>query len=136
MKAISRQQPLTVTVHVPMRFTTRSNSKRIISNGAQSTPRLRPETSLIKALARAHRWRSLIEQGEYLSITDLAKDKQVNQSYACRILRLTLLSPTTVVAILDGLIDPVPTVNELMKPMPSVWVDQERRLKSGNLRGS
>ena len=45
---------------------------------------------------------TLIEGGEYASITELAKAEKVNQSYACRMLRLTLLAPFIVTNILDG----------------------------------
>lgn len=44
----------------------------------------------------------MIESGEYGSITELAHAEKVNQSYACRMLRLTLLAPVIVVDILDG----------------------------------
>ena len=131
MKATSRLQPLTVTVHVPMRFTTRSNSKRIISASAESLkPRF--ENALIKALARAHRFRRLIETGAYASITELATAEKVNQSYACRLLRLTLLSPSLVLAILDGRLNSAPTICELMKPFPLGWTDQARKFKVEN----
>ena len=131
MKATSAQQPLTVTVHVPMRFTTRSNSKRIICASAESLkPRF--ESALIKALARAHRFRRLIETGAYASITELATAEKVNQSYACRLLRLTLLSPSLVLAILDGRLTSAPTICELMKPFPLAWADQARKFNVEN----
>ena len=92
MKAASRIAPSTITMHVPLRFATRGNSKRIVSDAGLAAP-VHVENALIKAIARAHRWRRIIESGEFVSITELAKAKKVNQSYACRLLRLTLLSP-------------------------------------------
>jgi hypothetical protein len=44
----------------------------------------------------------MIESGEYASITELAKAEGVNQSYACRMLRLSLLAPSIVTTIIDG----------------------------------
>ena len=125
MKVAPSKSPATITVHVPLRFTTRGNTKRIVG-AEEPEPQIRIENSLIKALARAHRWRLLIEGGAYVSITELAKAKGVNQSYACRLLRLTLLGPEVVVAILDGRLNPAPTVNELMKPFPLIWTQQKR----------
>lgn len=84
---------------------------------------------MIKAIARAHRWRRKIESGDYASITELSKAEKVNQSYACRTLRLTLLGPQIVTAILDGQLNPAPTVNELMKPLPRLWAEQISTLK-------
>ena len=56
----------------------------------------------IKALARAFRWRKMLDAGVYSTINDLAKAKAVNATYVSRILRLTLLAPDLVEAILDG----------------------------------
>ena len=128
MKAVFRTTPSTITVHVPLTFTTRGNTKRIFSDaGAASLVHV--ENALIKAIARVYRWRRVIESGKFASITELAKAEKVNQSYACRLLRLTLLSPDVIVTILDGRLNPAPTVNELMKPLPLLWAEQIRALK-------
>ncbi|MEY2393659.1 MAG: hypothetical protein QOF94_4 [Acidobacteriaceae bacterium] len=84
-------QPSTITVHVPLKFSVRGGRKTIIGAVSQTAPPTRFDDSILKAIARAHRWRSLIEDGTYATITELAQDKGVNQSYACRLLRLTLL---------------------------------------------
>ncbi len=127
MKAAPRKSASTITVHVPLRFATRRNTKRIVGT-VEPVSQIRIENSLIKALARAYRWRRLIEGGCFASITELAKAEKVNQSYACRLLRLTLLSPAVVTAILDGRLDPAPTVNNLMKPFPVLWAEQIRAI--------
>ena len=57
---------------------------------------------MIKAVARAHRWQAMIESGQCSSISELAKHESINESYASRILRLTLLAPEFVEAVLDG----------------------------------
>jgi hypothetical protein len=49
---------------------------------------------LLKAIARAYRWWGMLEHGVYASITELAAAEKINQSYVCRVLRLTLLAPT------------------------------------------
>ena len=136
MKAVSRNSRSTITVHVPLTFMRRGNSKRIVGANGQP-PCLRIESALIKALARAYRWRRKIESEEFASITELAKAEKVNQSYACRVLRLTLLSPGVVNEILDGRLNPAPTVNELMKPFSQVWREQGKRFGfSAQIHGS
>jgi hypothetical protein len=109
-----------ITVHVPLTFPIYGGRKAIISEmgRAQSEqPRRshgkaqasvtaapspqRTENALLKALARAHRWRGKIEGGEYNSITELAAAENVNESYACRLLRLTLLAPVIINEILN-----------------------------------
>src|SRR5215210_2655162 len=94
-------QPSTITVHIPLKFTVRGGRKTIIGAVLQTAPLTRFDDSILKAIARAHRWRSLIEDGTYATITELAADKSVNQSYACRLLRLSLLGPSVVESILD-----------------------------------
>ena len=120
------------TVHVPMTFTVRGGRKTILSDAVPAPPQLRIDNALLKALARAHRWRRMIESGEYVSITELAKAEGVNQSYACRILRLSLLAPSLVTAILDGRHDSDVMLKQLMKPLPVRWDEQTAMLKLGD----
>jgi hypothetical protein len=95
----------TVTVRVPLGFRKRGGRKRVIApNGTEAcTPRPRAQASpLVKALARAHRWQRMLESGDYGSIAELAAAERINASYLARVLRLTLLSPNVVEAILGG----------------------------------
>jgi len=112
----------TVTVHVPIKFSLRGGRKMVISEiapaGAASA---KTEDALLKALAKAFRWRKRIEEGEYASITELAKAQGVNDSYACRLLRLTLLSPEIVSSILDGRYTQDLTLKQLVRPFSTEW---------------
>ncbi len=114
-------KPQMMTIHVPMKFSLRGGRKTVISAFARTTPRTKINDALIKALARAHSWRREIESGAYASITELAKTTRVNESYACRLLRLTLLAPSIVAAILNGRQDPDLTLKRLTKPFPIRW---------------
>lgn len=127
MTRTAKTPPATVQVHVPMTFTIRGGRKLIVGEvpRVEAPKRTEVNSALIKALARAYRWRALIEDGTYASITELAKDKAVNQSYACRLLRLTLLSPQIVEAILNDTALEV-TLGELGRPFPIVWADQQQ----------
>lgn len=138
----SHTEPRTITVHVPMTFTIHGGRKMIISDADENSggrilqyklshdaPRQRTENALLKAVAKAHRWRRKIESGEHASITELAKAENVNQSYACRILRLTLLAPTIVAEILDGRYSHDLMLKRIMKPLPVHWGEQIAALK-------
>lgn len=115
----------TVTVHVPMKFSARGGRKTIISEIAPAAlPAPRTEDALLKALAKAFRWRSRIESGEFTSITELAKAQGVNDSYACRLLRLTLLCPRVVTSILEGRQAADLTLKQVTKPLPLEWPRQ------------
>ena len=128
----SKPKSSTLTVHVPMTFTVRGGRKTIISEAVPAPPPQRIDNALLKALARAHRWRRMIESGEYASITELAKAEKVNQSYACRMLRLTLLAPSIVTNVLHGRhADPL-MLRQIMKPLPVRWDEQLAALKIGS----
>jgi hypothetical protein len=76
---------------------------------------------MVKALARAFRWRKLLESGVYGTIEELAAAEKIDASYVSRILRPTLLAPETVEAILDGRHPTEVTLTQLMKPFPVSW---------------
>ena len=57
---------------------------------------------MVKALARAFRWRKMLDTGVYATLEELARAKGVNATYVSRILRLTLLAPEIVEAIPGG----------------------------------
>jgi hypothetical protein len=119
-----------ITVHVPMTFTIRGGRKIILSDALPTPQQPRIDNALLKALARAHRWRRMIESGDCASISELAKTKGVNQSYACRVLRLSLLAPSIVTAILDGQHQPDVMLKQLMRPIPTLWEEQMTFLTS------
>ena len=125
-----RPDAKTVTVHVPMKFSARGGRKAIIPEitpAALPTPRT--EDALLKALAKGFRWRSQIEGGEFATITELARARGVNDSYACRLLRMTLLSPQIVTTILDGRQHPNLTLKKITRPLPKEW-DRQMTLLS------
>jgi len=76
------------------------------------------DTTLVKALARAFRWRRIMEAGRYGTIEELAAAEKINSSYVSRLLRLTLLSPHIVEAILDGRQPEGMSLPGLMEPFP------------------
>jgi hypothetical protein len=119
----------TITVHVPMKFAIRGGRKTVIFDAVVPATQRRTDNALLKALARAYRWRKQIESGEYSSITELAKAQRINQSYACRLLRLTLIAPSVVKDILDGRRNPELTLNQIAKPLPALWSEQIQRLQ-------
>lgn len=82
------------------------------------------ENAAVKALAKAFQWRAMVESGKYASITELAKTERVNQSYACRILRLTLLSPKIVEALLNNASQEDGLLKTIMRPFPIEWDQQ------------
>jgi hypothetical protein len=80
---------------------------------------------MIKAAARAFRCRGMLEAGAFATINELAAAEKINPSYVSRVLRLTLLAPEMVEAILDGRQPDEVTLPELVEGVPVTWGEQK-----------
>ena len=115
--------PDTVTLHVPFRIVKRGGKKEMqLPEGA--TQSQRTDSTLVKALARAFRWKRMLESGEYAAIAELAEREGIAPSYMTRVLRLTLLAPDIIDAILDGKQGPEVTLAQVLEPFPLTWQHQ------------
>ncbi|MGG5821906.1 hypothetical protein [Falsiroseomonas sp. HW251] len=113
----------TLTVVIPLRVKPRGGRKAMLTPGLLALER-RQDITLIKAVARAFRWRRMLESGRFATINELAAAEKINSSYVSRVLRLTLLAPDIVEAILDGRQAEGMTLPGLMKPFSEHWGDQ------------
>jgi hypothetical protein len=118
--------PDVVRVQVPFAIRKRGGRKLVlVPGGNHAVPdRPRVDNAMIKALARAFRWRKLLDTGVYCTIEDLAAAEKINSSYVSRVLRLTLLAPDIVQVILNGRQPVEITLARLMEPFPVVWHEQ------------
>ena len=115
--------PETVTLHVPFRIVKRGGKKEMqLPEGA--TQSQRTDSTLVKALARAFRWKRMLESGEYATIAELAEREAIAFTYMARVLRLTLLAPDIVEAILEGKQSSDVTLKWFMEPFPLEWRSQ------------
>ena len=114
-----------LTIRVLLAVRKRGGRKLVLTPGGMAAPGASAaDTTLVKALARAFRWRRMMETGRYGTISDLAAAEKIAESYLCRILRLTLLSPEIVEAILDGRQAENLDLPTLTRPIPINWKDQ------------
>jgi hypothetical protein len=88
----------------------------------------RTDSTLVKALARAFRWKRILESGEFATIAELAEHEGIAPSYMTRVLRLTLLAPDIAEAILDGKRGPEVTLARVLEPFSLEWVEQTNHL--------
>jgi hypothetical protein len=79
---------------------------------------------MVKALAQAFRWRKMLDARVHATIEDLARAKGVAPSYVSRVLRLTLLAPDVVEAILDGRQPVELQLDDLLQGFPLEWERQ------------
>ena len=121
-----------ITVRVPLAIRHRPGRKTVVTPDAQvpsSTP-TRADPALVKAIARAHRYQRMLDQGLHGSLTELAAAEKMDRSFLGKLLSLTLLAPELVEAILEGRCDVgLPT---LLRPFPASWHEQASALASGS----
>ena len=121
----------TIIIKIPMQFRRLGGRKKIIAPaGADhwAAPLPTQDDALLKALARANRWQQALETGQVDSMKELASREEIDHSYITRILRLNLLAPDIINAILDGRQPEVMTLTTLTKkPFPMEW-EQQREM--------
>jgi hypothetical protein len=117
----------TITVRVPLTIKKRGGRKIIVAPDGSVLPVLprqattTADPALLKALARAFRWRRLLEDGRYESISDIARAEKLDRTYVGDVLRLTLLAPAVVEAIVEGRQPAEMTLPEVMKGVAAEW---------------
>ena len=121
----------TTSIHVPMIFRKRGGRTVIVlPDGTQGNPlpRATIDNTMVKAIARAFRWQAMLENGTYGCIEDIARCEKIGASFVGRIVRLTLLAPDIVEAILEGRQPAAVTLKKLMEPFPVEWERQREGL--------
>ncbi len=125
-------EPDTVVVHIPIVFTRRGGRKAlIVPDGSPAPTRVCPQANnaLIIALARAFRWRKQLEAGVYATVAEIAAAEGINDSYASRVLRLTLLAPDIVEGILNDTRVGAADLQRMLRPFPVEWASQRFPLR-------
>ena len=122
----------TLTVRVPISIRMRGGRKLVLApDGAEVTAapvHRHIDSAMVKAIARAFRWRDMLETGNYATIREIAAAEKISESYVGRVLRLTLLAPAIIEAILGGQQPAEMTLAGLMRPFPVEWREQSRIL--------
>jgi hypothetical protein len=120
----------TFTVRVPISIRKRGGRRLVLApDGTDVTVapiRRHIDNAMVKAVARAFRWREMLEDGEYATIREVADAEKINETYVGRVLRLTLLAPDIVEAIFDGRQPLRLQLNLLEQRFPVEWGEQRQ----------
>jgi hypothetical protein len=116
-------------VFIPMTLKTRGGRKEIILPDGLAPPdspahKSLTQESLVIAIARAYRWKALLESRQFSSITQLAQAVKLEKSYVGRLLNLTLLAPDIIQAIMEGREPSGLSLEKLTKHVPLEWGEQ------------
>ncbi len=120
-----------ISVNVPLMLKKRGGRREVILPQAFASDNpMHPshQEALVIALARAHRWQKLLEDGRFESISELARQVGLDVSFAARLMRLTLLAPDIVEAILMGEEPSGLSLTMLTKGRSMIWTEQRREL--------
>jgi hypothetical protein len=120
-----------VDVFVPIIFRRFGGRKTVVADDNHREPERSAATdrTLIKALARAYRWQKLLDAGVYGSIAEIADKERINRSFLSRTIRLSLLAPDIIEAILNGSQPATLKLSDLEGPFPIDW--QQQRIAFG-----
>lgn len=123
-----------ITVRVPLKIRRRPGRKMMVTSvpavGGDTALPTRTDPALVKALARAFRYQRMLDEGRYSSVSEMAVSEAIDRGYLGRILRLALLAPDIVTAILDGHSLPGVTLPQLLKPCSADWIKQRKLVES------
>jgi hypothetical protein len=117
----------TVTVRIPLAIKNRGGRKVVVSPGGQpisATSRPRVDNTLMRAVVQAFHWKSLMEAGQFATVSELAATEGRNRSYVAHVLRLTLLAPDLIEAVLEGGQPKTMQLQSLVRAVPDFWDDQ------------
>jgi len=101
-RAVQQRGPkLTTVIRVRIR---RSGGRKVVIPAPETPGAQAPEhhEPILNALARAYHWQRLLDEGRMNSGVEIARQEGLNQSCVNELLRLTLLSPQIVLALLAG----------------------------------
>ena len=125
-----------LTIRIPIRLQRRGGRKRIVAPDGSEIARPtkpQPDGTLVKALARAWRWQRMLDEGIYATVSEIGEAEKISKSYVSRILRLALLAPDIVDAILAGRTDQGMIPQQLERPLPASWEAARGLLEEGSV---
>lgn len=88
---------------VPLTIKRRQNRKLLIPptlDAAAATGGF--DVPMIKTLGKAFHWKRLLDDGEYPTMVDMARARKLEPGWVSEVLRLTMLAPDIVEAIVEG----------------------------------
>ena len=122
-------QTVAVTVPVRAKFRGGAAAMREPVGSPQDAPR--PDMALIKAVARAHHWRKMLEDGEVASIGELARRVGQDRGHVGLTLNLAFLSPALTRAILRGEQPSGLRLSHLLNAdIPLSWREQDAAIRA------
>jgi site-specific DNA recombinase len=121
---------LTMTHFVALEMKRRGVELRLVIE-AENPPPARPDPSLLKVIARGHRWFNELASGRAASIREIAKREGLHDSYVKRLIPLAFLAPEIVRSICEGSQPSTLTAEAFRRTarLPREWTKQRQILE-------
>jgi DNA invertase Pin-like site-specific DNA recombinase len=116
-----------INIELPFNLVRRTDGAKTIMGDDHRPPSDASAAALAKALVRGYRWRQQLISGSARSIAAIAEDTGIAVRYVSRLVRLSLLAPDIIEAILAHRIPSDVTLETLPYILPHDW-DEQRRL--------
>ena len=122
----------TVRVVIPLTIRKRNGRSKILppedvamSNGRAQDPHV------LRAIARAWKWRRRMEAGEFSTVHDLAVAEKLSDRFVSRMMRLAYLAPDVLEALTLRRVPPALSLNDLIEIAGRPWLEQVGRVFDG-----
>ena len=124
---IHSNTPITISRDIPIQMKRRGVEMQLVIDGAGP---VRMDSTLIKALARAHAWYDDLISGREKSLVAIASREGSSKSYVRYVMKLVFLAPDVIEAIIAGQQPVDLTTDKLIKRtnLPLDWAEQRREL--------
>lgn len=133
MTTISVNEALnTLHIRIPMQFSRRSSRKMIVGPDGKTLSEMidaeadNTDYTFISALGKAFSWQRMLDEGKYESPKELAEKEKVEVTHMYRVMRLTLLAPDIIEAVLNGKQPRTLTLQNVVRGFPISWQEQRK----------
>ena len=133
MTTISVNEALdTLHIRIPMQFSRRSSRKMIVGPDGKTFSEMidaeanNTDYTFISALGKAFSWQRMLDEGKYQTPKELAEKEKVEVTHMYRVMRLTLLAPDIIEAVLNGKQPRTLTLQNVVRGFPISWQEQRK----------
>lgn len=120
----------TINIFIPLEIKKRGGTAMVVmpKNANADDSQKYFDEKIIKSIARAHKWKIMLDEGQVVSLAQIAEKENVGSSYVSRIFNLNFLSPKIVERILNGTQPRTLKLQDIVvKEMPDLWQEQEEK---------
>jgi hypothetical protein len=124
----------TIRVVIPLSIRKRNGRPKILPPEDHSAREGRTQDPhVLRAIARAWKWRRQLESGAASTVQDIAAAEKVSDRFVSRMMRLAYLSPEVLEHLVIRRMPPALSLNDLVAVADRPWAEQMDMVFEGNL---